>query len=309
MINSVGVVRFSVLSTVYNKFQAWNDQPFKDYAKVILDDKRMQSRFQLFENTTLPSFDAQTEKSFALLVVAPRLLDDKWRDRLSALQRRYRFLRVFYVHEKDFRMSHVSQRLVDEIVPDADYFSTFRVDDDDAMKEDFIQRLSYYHRRAFVGFGVSFSKGHYLDIDFKSGMYGLRPKQRTNIGAGLAFIGSKEKPQCIFDISDGHLNFHTKRSVVVDGRKDAFLVLNHDSNDTEGSRHGNEYPLTIGAVSKEIANLGYRVNLAGLLSARRDGLPDLNVSTCVGCGEEHHIPSKHNHDDFCDKCTEKENGA
>lgn len=275
----IGLVRFSVLSTVYNKFKAWEGKSFEEYAATILAESRLRSRFQLFEHITLPSFDCQTDKNFLLLVIAPRLLPAHWRSKLDALATKRPYMRIHYADESEFRLSHLAPLILGMM--DREIFSTFRIDDDDGVADTFVERLRQCHKPHFVNFGVSFSKGYYVDLSPGSTNVRLKPRDSKNTSVGLAFISSKKKSKTIFEISEGHRNFHTKRPVILDGRKTSFVLLNHEWNDTEDKRHGGGEELSPEVAEQVLHKEGVHIDLVGLMRERENALA---TSPFRGCG-------------------------
>lgn len=264
----IGIVRFSVLSTVYNKFEDWVGQPFEEYAKVILNEDRLEARFRLFEYISLPSYDNQTDKNFVLLVVAPRLLPQHWKEKLSELCANRSYLVVHYADEKDFRLSTLTPMIVRDLVRTESIFSTFRTDDDDAVSARFIERLRAHHKPHFVGYGVSFTNGYYLDLSPKSSKVAIKPRDRKNTGVGLALISSIDDPVGLFDLSDGHLNYHKLRPIVIDGREPNFIVLNHEFNDTRDTRHAKRHPLSAEKAQQRLMAKNFHIDLLGLMEKR-----------------------------------------
>lgn len=288
----IGIVRFSVLSTVYNKFEDWVQQPFEEYAQVILNEERLRARFQLFEHISLPSYDSQTDKNFLLLVVAPRLLPQRWKEKLADLSASRSYVVVHYADENDFRLSSLTPMIVSDLVRTDRIFSTFRTDDDDAVSARFIERLRAHHQDHFIGYGVSFTSGYYLDLSPKKNRVSIKPRDRKNTGAGLALVSSIDEPVGLFDLSDGHLNYHKLRPVMIDGREPNFVVLNHEFNDTKDRRHSRKHPLSPEEAQRKLKADNFHIDLLGLMAERRQvkatvSVPDRRKTDYAsGSGEE-----------------------
>lgn len=264
----VGVVRFSVLSTLKNPFQLAKGRSFEDFAARVLDPVRLETRFRLFEHVALPSLDAQTDPDFALLVVAPARLEAPWRARLEAMTADRLWLHVTYRDEADFRMFHTDAQVLGMMTtPDA--FATFRLDDDDAVSADFIARLRRYVVPAFNGLSVSLCKGWQLDVA-DTRRLGLKPVVMPNIALGLAHVSRlTKKPRTLFSISDHHLRHHERVPTITDARQDAFVVLTHGANDTGAQRTVKARDLTATEAQQQLVDLGFNLDLIGL--AERTG--------------------------------------
>lgn len=264
MTQIVGLVRFTLLSTTRNPFQAW-DGDFTDYAAQMLSAERMQSRFDVFESVTLPSLRSQTDKDFVVILLAPRLLPKRWRRRIEKLLVDNDFLRVHYFKETNLTLDKCHDTILDHI-DITQPFATFRLDDDDGLSADFIERLRPYVQPQFVGFGVSMTQGILLDIRRETGLFGIAPFDQHNVGLGLALVSGPEQPRTIFDITDLHLRFHKRVPVISDGRRPAYVVVTHSNNDTGDERKiGSEtITLTGREAMRALRKKGILINLKRL---------------------------------------------
>jgi len=232
VVDCVGIVRFSVLSTLNIAFQVSEGRSFDSLAEAVLNDQRLAMRFSLFENICLPSYASQTDQNFRLLIVAPRLMPDRWMARLEALKEKFKFLSTTYESETDFTMRSVSPLIFDELISGSQIFSTFRTDDDDGVHCDFVKRLRQYHTCNLINHGVSFCKGYFMDFEAGADKIGLKKTVVPNIAVGLGFISSQTEKRTIFDVSDHHHRMHQWAPVITDARRPNFLVSNHTHNDT-----------------------------------------------------------------------------
>lgn len=257
-----GIVRFSVLSTLANPFKAWRDQNFESYSDHILSDERMERRFDLFENITLPSLQAQNTQNFIIYAITAKLLNDRWKQRLEALTDKYKFLRIHYEDAENFVMRMSSKVILSE-VDTSRPFATFRLDDDDALRADFTTRLARYIKPQFQKMAVSLSKGFIVHID-DNHKVGIQPFLHPNASAGIAVIGGKRFTKTIFDISDKHIRMHVRLPVVNDGREPAFILTTHGSNDTGAKRSADNITLSRLEAQEELISAGFHINLEDL---------------------------------------------
>ncbi len=257
MTNIIGIVRFSVLSTKPSPFKAYKDRTFDEIATIILNDQRLARRFHLFETICLPSLDAQTDQDFVLYIVAPQLLPEHWKARLSQLEAGRKYLRVHYADHTDFTMADISEGVFDLI--DQQIFYTFRLDDDDALTCDFISRIRKSLRDSFVGHAMSHCRGYYLDMG-EAG-YRIRHELVPNIATGFGFISSLQKPRTIFDVSEHHHRFHKWCPVITDARRPTFLATTHDANDTGDQRRLDSETITAPEAAKRLRRTGFNIEL------------------------------------------------
>ncbi|WP_374273973.1 glycosyltransferase [Brevundimonas sp.] len=264
MVAIVGVVRFSVLSTARNPFALAKDRSFEDFARRVLDPRRLDQRLRLFQHVTLPSLDAQTDPDFAVLVLAPERLEAPWRQRLGGLAERRPWLQISYHHEADFRTTDADLLVLDLLTTES-AFATFRLDDDDAVSIDYIARVRRYVTTPFNGHSVSLCKGWQLDVGDGADLYGLKPVVRPNIAVGLAHISRKDrKPRTLFGVSDYHLRHHERVPTITDGKADAFVALTHETNDTGAKREARVRDLDPLEAQQQLTDAGFNLDLIGL---------------------------------------------
>jgi hypothetical protein len=232
--NIVGIVRFSVVSTLDQAFVSTDGRSLDDKVAVILNDDRMERRFQFFETITLPSLDAQSDKDFFILIAASTLLGPRWKQRLLSLAATRPYLVPKFYAPENFRSADTAADLTKLLTRGAPFY-TFRLDDDDALSLDFIERAKRYVAEPLAGHALSFCRGFYLEVREGAGGYVVTSVVRPNIAAGFGAISSFRSPRTIFEISDHHHRAHKWMPVITDARKPAFLALTHPDNDTTGT--------------------------------------------------------------------------
>ena len=266
MTSIVGILRFSVLSTASNPFKLGKELSFEEYARIILDEQRLHRRFTLLNAICLPSFAAQSDNDFKILIVAPRLLPESSQARLNDIVEMHQFLQVAYVHEDEFRMSDISPIVINDMISSKDAFITFRIDDDDAVADTLISRLRPFVNPTFNDYCVSFCRGFYVDIGDDAEAIGVQSKVIPNLAVGLSYVSTRAQPQTIFDISDLHHRMHKMRPVIVDARQNAFITTTHGGNDTGAGRVLPVRDQSPKAAQKKLASRGFHVDLQGLAS-------------------------------------------
>lgn len=118
----------------------------------------------MFEDVCLPSLANQTDPNFNITLATSRELPDWALERLIGL---VRDLANVYVHafSPAANIRRIFKRSVFEMLdPEASIYASFRLDDDDAIANDFIERLRSHMTREKVGKAVTFSHGHQLEL-------------------------------------------------------------------------------------------------------------------------------------------------
>jgi hypothetical protein len=132
----IGVCRFSYLGE--GGFQTQKND-FDTAAEILYSVPRMLRRFAFFENICLPSLAAQTDGDFKLVALIGDTMPFRWRKRLKGLMEQYPFLEVCTLEaagplnstRRAFRRAWNGQ---------STYITGFRIDDDDAVATDYIER-------------------------------------------------------------------------------------------------------------------------------------------------------------------------
>lgn len=230
----IGIVRFSVVSTSSNLFKAWkvkNQPTFEEWCATVFSDDRLSRRFDLFECLTLPSLESQTDKGFKVHVMTSSLLPSKYKDRLIGLSERYSFLKIHELSPDAAEHGNYSSHIwpfVETRIP----FASFRLDDDDALSQDFISRLRTHLSPDKIEHAVTLCRGFTLFIDKFGCAFAAKDSVQVNPSVGMAFISGPRKPKLIFDRTALHLRMHHKVPTITDGRSIAFAYVKHAWNDT-----------------------------------------------------------------------------
>lgn len=169
---TIGICRFSY--PAIGGFQVTHDDIAAREA-YLYDPARMDERFALFETLTLPPLRAQTDPDFTLLVVVGESLPAPYRARLGALLADLPQAVVTALPPLPHRKA--MQNAINEIRADMDAPCVqFRMDDDDAVARDFVERLRTTARdltalaKRHGTIGIDFCRGFVL----RAGPDGLR---------------------------------------------------------------------------------------------------------------------------------------
>lgn len=182
----VGIMRFSIVLKESNPFPPLAGQDYSERKARIFDRARLMRRIQLFEDICLPSLTAQTDANFNMMLVTSRDLPDWALERLMGL---VRDLPNIYVraYRPSANIQRIYKRSVFEMLdPAAPVTASFRLDDDDAIANDYIARLRIHMVPENVGKIVTFSQGYQLALS--DGALQIWDDTRDCGSAGLALI-------------------------------------------------------------------------------------------------------------------------
>ncbi len=133
----VGVCRFSYLGD-----GGFNTSPKtrEDQEALLYDQARMRRRFAFFETICLPSLAAQTDQEFTLVALIGDTMPYRFRRRLKDLMEPYPFLQVCTL-EAAGPLNSTRRAFKRGWDRKSAFITGFRIDDDDAVANDYIERL------------------------------------------------------------------------------------------------------------------------------------------------------------------------
>jgi len=185
----VGMIRFSIVLRESNFFPPLSGQDYDERKALIFDRARLQRRFQLFEDICLPSLTAQSDQNFNMMLMTSRDLPVWAHDRLMNLVGN-----LPNVYVRAYRplasIQRIFKRSVFEMLdPSADITANFRLDDDDALACDYIERLRMHMLPENAGKVVTFSHGHQLSLSDEALQVCADNRDCGSAGLALVQIG------------------------------------------------------------------------------------------------------------------------
>lgn len=232
----VGVCRFSYPAT--GGFNL-SDLGAADQIDALYQPERMRRRFAYFEGICLPSFAAQTDPDFRLVVLVGDAMPLRWRRRLRGLRARFPFLEICALEplgplqatRRAFRVG------ASEDLP---FVTGFRIDDDDAVATDYVARLRAASDRVLsmglvspeAPVAIGFQSGFYWALH-EPGLPLFRCRESRPLGQASAMITTYDAKPNIFRWNHTHLLAHVR--CWTDPRPPMFLRTIHGGNDSDRS--------------------------------------------------------------------------
>jgi len=161
-IQALGIVRFSYASI--GGYQI-NHTTVEERLKFLFDPVRIEERFALFENVMLPSIRAQTDPDFTLVIITSQAIPEPYLTRLCELVDGVPQVAIVLKDPRRHRKA-IRQATRPYIDPDCDVVAQFRLDDDDAVAVDFIERT----KAAFVNCADQYKQAGKCALDFTQGI-------------------------------------------------------------------------------------------------------------------------------------------
>lgn len=225
---------------------SWNasKSDFKKYQNTIFEENRMRMHFTLLKNVTLPSIEAQSNINFnelKVFLVTSKSLPKKEKKKIYSLLDNYSWL-VIHELEDNASYSDFDDLVIKNIKSQETsvIFSTTRLDDDDALANDFLENLNENIALHNVGTAISFSKGLAGFFDLESQKYIALHDYMFRLNAqGLSYINYYDFTSDSFSyyprVTVYQLGSHTKvdeiRPVMIDSRDHKWIRTIHNHSD------------------------------------------------------------------------------
>jgi hypothetical protein len=227
-----GFLRYSVVTEAnIQQFKRTKGSGLQEAYARVFDDGRMAARAALFEALTLPCFlhQANSGVPFTLNLLVSPACPPKWRERLELAIEGASFIRITEV-APDEEVPAVCDRIAfDSLDAGQAIVTTFRIDDDDCVCDDYIAQLAAASVPSNAGRVHSFNNGFYAGLDVEERFYMYR-RSNTNNAWGLAFIAGAEDGRSIFTLGR-HSKIFQAAPVIVNKRPNAWIRSVHDVGD------------------------------------------------------------------------------
>jgi len=232
-----GVTRFSVYSPKSSGWNLSSQYSERDYIDNLYSDERLSARFDIFINYSLPIYASYAEKySYRHIVIYSEEMPYVWKEKLYKAASKFPFVCLCKSEEGIYDISGFMKKLVQEQAKSSCLVLQFRVDDDDVLSSEYIDELSKYASKSFVGMSVSFGSG--IAAKYRENVFtNFRSVRKHFLALGLATVGEydKHKEELWFpdSLNKNHIETDLYRPVIVDSRKPVYIWTHHDFQDTD----------------------------------------------------------------------------
>lgn len=226
-----GVTRFS---TFLPGNKAWlsSQMSESEYRAHLFDDDRLHRRAQIFFRYALPVYQAMADKhDYRHIVHYTDSLPEKWLDELHAAAGRYPVVLLDKVTESLDSVETIRRHVAAEH-RDSDVVAWFRIDDDDILASNYLDRLSAYATSEHDGWAVSFGLGAGAMYDGEK-YVDVRRMLVHGPSQGQAYIGRYDagSESISFPRAVNHHREDTVAPMICDSREYAFLQTLHEHQD------------------------------------------------------------------------------
>ena len=209
------ITRFNVKANYECKLKNPENNPMER----ILDEDYLEKRFSIFKRYTLQSMKKQTNQNFTWLVLFHKMTPNKFKKRIQELKEEFNFIDLYFNDEEKFSFLEYCNMQGE----DTEYFVTTRIDNDDMLAEDYINKIQEYANKNLHTCIVSFEKGMKYDLNSRKNY-----KYERKDNHFLSMIGSKE--ECILQYNHAKIFSSGKEIVILNTDKPMWVEIIHDSN-------------------------------------------------------------------------------
>lgn len=129
---------------------------FGDRERDMFEEEYFEYRFKIFISVTLKSFQQQTNNDFVLLLLHSVNMPEVYKERFLELERANSFLYNLFLEDTQESFTKAIGDSVQYVSFEQDTAVSFRIDNDDAVQIDFIQKLSGFLKENFIDNCISF---------------------------------------------------------------------------------------------------------------------------------------------------------
>lgn len=205
------MIRYSVLSENNAAWVIGRDNEFEAYKKELFSEARMSLHEELFLNVTLPSIEKMSPDNTTVLVFTSEALPAPNMAKLQHIQKTHQNIEIVPLPTKGGVIHNMQQHLQAKLAAFEEdvCYATVRLDDDDALADDFEDELRHYVDPKFAGHAISFALG-YEGIYEQGGYSKFVKRHSPKIAMGMSFIQVYRPTQPPKILSVYSLGNHTK---------------------------------------------------------------------------------------------------
>lgn len=238
--HKVIIVRYSVLLSKPTSFIIGRELDYGRYKEALFASKRLEIHEFLFLNVTLASLLEQLEsghkKNTTVFVLTSDQLPSKYLQTLEYLETKYSWFKLLKITGNEGISKKVKTNLNFAATT---LVATIRLDDDDALSMDFLDKIDDYLIDTNNDTCISFSKGLSSKFCTQTLKYVATVETVTpKIALGLTYIDtyeptSKQNFKTIFDLGN-HNKIDQIKPLIINSDQVSFLRTLHQESDTKG---------------------------------------------------------------------------
>lgn len=231
----IGITRFSYNCSGGYKIGHTTSQERLDY---LFNPARIDERLTLFENVTLPCICGQTDRNFTQIVITSQHIPEHYLERLAKLLDGIPNIALVLREPENHRVA--MRKVINQFIdPNSCATVQFRLDDDDAVALDFVERL----RNHYCNAQPYLDKTGRCAVDFVNGIelftrddhITARRVERHSLGVGLGIYLKTGRHGSLFNFA--HHRVAEFMNVISDDTPDMFVRSHNNFNDSLYARN------------------------------------------------------------------------
>ena len=132
----------------------------------VLTENWQKHRFDLFQNYCLPSIASQINSNFKWIVYFDKNTDKTFLNKITNIQSNYSCFLPVFVQDSSHMFDTYKKDIINLIDSEIDYLITTRLDNDDCLSKNAIQKIQTSFHGAHIGI-INLYCGYVYDIDKK----------------------------------------------------------------------------------------------------------------------------------------------
>lgn len=173
-------------------------------ARDVFEPAYFEYRFNIFKNITLKSFQLQTNSDFVLLLLHSVSMPLVYKERFLELEQKNPFLYNLFVEDTQESFDKALRNSVSFSLEKNEAIITFRIDNDDAVPNDFIHNLSRFSMAQFIGHCISIPVVYGIQ-HITADTYMLEKLYFPANAVGLAYVTLRSDYRTILELGDHDL--------------------------------------------------------------------------------------------------------
>lgn len=205
----IGMIRYSIPNV-------FGDTENSRNLIQLYEEPYFSIRLNIFKNITLKSFAQQTNKDFVLLVYHTSMIPNDKRKLFNDIEKKYKFVKNIYIN--DTKMS-IPEEFKNEKI------CTFRIDNDDGIAIDFIEKLQKAKNIYQDNVVISISHANKI-CRISKDKYKIAAFNNVSNSMGLAYLSNDNKT--IMDLGQHQLIPKRFEIKVLDGNGGLQIINNYN---------------------------------------------------------------------------------
>ncbi|MGO3862318.1 MAG: glycosyltransferase [Halomonas sp.] len=236
------LIRYSILTQSRGAWVIGRDKEFEDYKAHLFDSQRLAIHEKLFKEVTVPSLSKMKKSDTTVIVFTSDELPEPFLSNLHDIAKNAGNIKVFGLSRDQPAIARMHQQLSKELKVFAEdvCYATVRLDDDDALADNYYQELSKYLSPAFVGHSISFAQG-YAGLYDGSVYTKFYPMNLPKCALGLAHIHLYNKGKRISKTPSiyalgAHTRIDEKAPLILSSEQSMYIRTIHKGSDMYGEK-------------------------------------------------------------------------